>query len=94
MRGLGGEIFARLPGRRGSPGGGNGGQKRRDFGPGKPRIDPKKPVSDPNWPGIGPCLTREGVGRDFLCGVEGKIFGLLNFCCMRQVVLFLRGGFI
>ena len=69
MRGLGGEVFAHLPGRRGSPGGGNGGQKRRDFGPGKPRIDPKKPNSDPNWPEkawVGPWLARGSMGRDFL----------------------------
>ena len=46
-----------------------GGQKRRDFGPGKPRIDPKKPVSDPNWPEkawVGPWLARGSMGRDFL----------------------------
>ena len=47
-------------------------------------------------------MARESMGRDFLCGEMAlweidsreEFFGLLNFCCTRQVVLFLRGGFI
>ena len=81
MLGLGGEVFVHLPGRRGFPGGGTGAQ-------------------------IGAVLARKslGSGHGWLGGAWGgccervdsreEIFGLLNFCCTREVVLFLRGGFI
>ena len=45
----------------GLPGRGNGGQKRRDFGPGKSEIDPKATQDSPLLTQIGPGLARESL---------------------------------
>ena len=102
MRGMRGEVFAHLPGRRGSPGGRNGAQNGAIF----PRGSLESTQNSPVLTQIGPGLARESLesGHGWLGGAWGgccervdsreEIFGLLNFCCTRQVVLFLRGGFI
>ena len=77
MRGLGGEVFAHHPGRRRILARGKRGQKRYDFGPGKPGIDPESTQNSPILTQIGPHLARKSpgldhglargsVGRDFL----------------------------
>ena len=88
MRGLGGEVFAHHPGRRGLPRGGEWAPNRRDFGPGKPRIDPKSTPNSPIPTQIGPGLARKSPGwlmvgsrergKGFLCGegVGGCLVGV------------------
>ena len=70
-----GEVLAHLPGWRGSPGGGNGAQNgaistQETWN--RPRIDPKQPGSDTNWPGFGP--KKPGVGSGLVWGDVGRGF--------------------
>ena len=76
MRGLGGEVFAHHPGRRGLPRGGEWAPNRRDFGPGKPRIDPKSTPNSPIPTQIGPGLARKSPGsaRVWSGGMWGGVF--------------------
>ena len=62
MRGLGGEVFAHLPGRRGLKGRGKRGPKRPDSDPEKPKIDPKATQNSPVLTQIGPGLARKSPG--------------------------------
>ena len=88
MRGLGGEVFARLPGRRGLPGGGNGAQNGAILTRGSPESTRNSPFLTPNSPlltqigpkkpGVGPWLARGSVGRGFCAGngVGGCLVGV------------------
>ena len=60
MRGMRGEVFARLPGRRGSPGGGNGAQN----GVILTRKSPKATQNSPLLTQIGPGLAQKSPGSD------------------------------
>ena len=62
MRGLGGEVFAHHPGRRRILARGKRGQKRYDFGPGKPGIGPESTPNSPIPTQIGPGLARKSPG--------------------------------
>ena len=97
MRGMGGEVFARLPGRRGLLGGENGAQigailareslESTQNSPVLTQIGPslarKSPGADHGW--LGGAWGGDAVGDGLLVG--GEIFGLLNFCCTRQACL-------
>ena len=72
MRGLGGEVFARLPGRRGSPGGGTGAQ----IGAVLARENPEPIQNSPFLTPIGPGLAQKSPGsaHGWLGGAWGGIF--------------------
>ena len=77
MRGLGGEVFAHHPGRRRILARGKRGQKRYDFGPGKPGIGPESTPNSPIPTQIGPGLARKSPrsARVWFGGVRGGVLG-------------------
>ena len=86
MRGLGGEVFAHSPGRRGARGRGKRGPKQRDSGPGSPESTRNSLVltqNSPNLTQIGPGSARKSPGSDR--GWLGRAWGGIFWC--REVAL-------